>query len=137
MAKTATKKSVKEEIKDIKATAEAVKEATAKAPVSMARIMKRLSEISVQQKQLEEEEKALKEKLKSYMKDKKYTELLTNELKALYTVSYRTTFDKDGFQKDHPKYYKEYLKYCVKGTTPIESLKVSNLQPTRRKVKKG
>ena len=67
------------------------------------------------------------------MKENKLTELLSDNLKAVYSESQRTTFDKDGFAKKHPKMYKVYLEFCVKSDKVIESLKVSNITKTTRK----
>lgn len=126
-------KAVKEKIAEITKTAKAIEDVSKKAPVTMQRLIVRLAEIQALQKQLQEEEQALKAKVKAFMVEKSITELLTEEYKALYTVSYRTSLDKEAFEKEHPKYAKVLEQYYKKAETPTESLRITNVAPTKRR----
>lgn len=127
--KVDTKKAVKKVVK----AAKAIQEVQVKVPVKIKRLMTKVDELQEQERKISDEKEALKDQIKTYMKENKLTELLSDNLKAVYSESQRTTFDKEGFSKKHPKMYKVYLEFCVKSDNIIESLKVSNITKTTRK----
>jgi len=118
--------------KVIKDTVEALTKPK-KTPAKIVRMMEEIDRIQAEEEKLSDRKEALKNEVKAYMKENGLEKVLTENLKALYSVSYRTSFDEKGFSEKHPKMYKVYLTFKVKGDKPIESLKVSNITETKRK----
>ena len=131
--KTVKKESTKKVVKDVKKAAEAIKEVQTKVPVKIKRLIDKVADLQEQERKISDEKDALKEQIKAYMKEQGVTELLTDDLKAVYSESQRTVFDETGFAKKHPQMYKKYLTFKVKSDKVIESLKVSNITKTQRK----
>lgn len=120
--------------KVIKDTVDALK-GKKKIPAKILQKIAEIDRLQAEEKKITDQKDALKNEVKAYMKENKLEEILTDDLKALYIVSYRTNFDEEGFKTKHPKMYKEYLNFKVKSDKPTEAVKVSSITKTQRKAK--
>ena len=88
--------------------------AAVKVSVKIKNMMRKVAEIQAQEAALKKEKEALKEQVKSFMKENGLSEILNDQIKALYKEYEAETFDSKLFQQERPKLYEKYLKTANK-----------------------
>lgn len=98
-------------------------QAVVKVSVKIKNMMKKVAEIQAQEAALKKQKDALKAQIKEYMKTNNLTEILNNQVKALYKEFDSENFDTKLFQQERPKLYKQYLKVTRKERFEVKDAK--------------